>query len=1046
MSLGPGKIVPDPDLISRALRDDVILTRRRFLQLAGVSAAVIHLGGCERACRSGDGASNAPASTTSAVPDDPPFSVWREMRDAVRTSPDHLAARAARLVESRDPEAIFRFVRDEIVTIPAYPDAFGSRTGDALGQMRWGIRGTLRCGMGTPREKAELFASLLRDAGFQAEVVAGTLDPAVDRKALLLRTVRREFAPDVSPEQWEAWRRVLGVRPGPLRIIDADGRESAALGDRILDALPADTAAPPFDFSLTRVPLVRLVHDGTERYANPLVPDAAFGDARATRIAPVARASTLRPIEVLVQVSNTDDPSRRITVAHASWPFEDVVGRRIVLQFAPVGDLRAALRTPPNLIRAFTPVLVLDDVHATREELIERAVVGSMVTVGGDVVDGNDSRRVQAAGLPIAGSETSPSNVAQVDVTASASGFPLVRLRVSARDAAGAPVHDLAASAFAVMEDGRPLPFLMRQSRPPAPRLLLLFDQSGSLPADFRGRGAAVLGRRIAEAVLERQPDALMQVATVVLRSAAGVRSWTKDPATVEAAVRTATGWGSKFWSALGEAGRYGANIIALITDGRATDTPEERAKARAKIAAGPPVVSIAVGDVDRSSLDEIATLTGGATFTADDHEQAIEAILSQLNARGEQSIVIEYEAPPEGPERRTVEVRAGTGAGTDAYRVPPPAERAATPALAGIYLVIRRGSTEITRTLAGLPHDRRKSEPVDQALRDEVRAALFGTTLLSVEAGAPTLSAWLDDMLTARLTWKPLWEVALGRNDIDGFVKALESGIRTVPSHTLLLHPRLEQADEALTFETEPRMLLLNERPLPDDTIVRTADILSASGWATVAEDPREAFRLTVRRTARLAVAESALFPDSTPSRLGDRVLRHIPARGARPRDGIPAEWANVLHAYSGRHQLVPADEGPFAFWAVDGHGALLGVLPDGSGGGIAKDYGGMCKNINRTTALNQLLSRMFGMPFAFGALVLFAKAVAKQYLIAAAMVESLGDDTPDLGDCGKPSDFACDLLKDAATDMGPAAGVGIFEDLWELGFGDDLIKGFPD
>src|SRR5690606_9595833 len=121
-------------------------------------------------------------------------------------------------------------------------------------------------------------------------------------------------------------------------------------------------AAPAFDFSLSRVPLVRVAHNGVERYANPLVPAAAFGEARATQLGPAPRPSALRPVEVVVQVSNTDDPSRRITVAEGSWPLEDVIGRRIVRQFVPVGDLRAALRVPANQIRAFTPVLALDDV------------------------------------------------------------------------------------------------------------------------------------------------------------------------------------------------------------------------------------------------------------------------------------------------------------------------------------------------------------------------------------------------------------------------------------------------------------------------------------------------------------------------------------------------------------------------------------------------------------------------------------------------------------------------------------------------------------
>ncbi|MAK63112.1 MAG: hypothetical protein CMK09_19250 [Ponticaulis sp.] len=42
------------------------------------------------------------------------FDIWREMRAAMRTSPDHTLARSKALVTAGDRDAIFRFVRDEI--------------------------------------------------------------------------------------------------------------------------------------------------------------------------------------------------------------------------------------------------------------------------------------------------------------------------------------------------------------------------------------------------------------------------------------------------------------------------------------------------------------------------------------------------------------------------------------------------------------------------------------------------------------------------------------------------------------------------------------------------------------------------------------------------------------------------------------------------------------------------------------------------------------------------------------------------------------------
>lgn len=64
--------------------------------------------------------------------------------------PDHLESRMKNLVISKDAKAMFDFVRDEIHLIPANDRSLGY-----IGtQLKWGIKGALRYGMATPREKA----------------------------------------------------------------------------------------------------------------------------------------------------------------------------------------------------------------------------------------------------------------------------------------------------------------------------------------------------------------------------------------------------------------------------------------------------------------------------------------------------------------------------------------------------------------------------------------------------------------------------------------------------------------------------------------------------------------------------------------------------------------------------------------------------------------------------------------------------------------------------------------------------------------------------
>src|SRR5688500_18896753 len=46
------------------------------------------------------------------------FDVWREVRTAMRASPDHLPARAEALVAAGDLDGLFALVRDDVRTLP----------------------------------------------------------------------------------------------------------------------------------------------------------------------------------------------------------------------------------------------------------------------------------------------------------------------------------------------------------------------------------------------------------------------------------------------------------------------------------------------------------------------------------------------------------------------------------------------------------------------------------------------------------------------------------------------------------------------------------------------------------------------------------------------------------------------------------------------------------------------------------------------------------------------------------------------------------------
>lgn len=162
------------------------------------------------------------------------------------------------------------------------------------------------------------------------------------------------------------------------------------------------------------------------------------------------------------------------------------------------------------------------------------------------------------------------------------------------------------------------------------PRVLMIFDTSGSIPLTFRGDGAVAFGTELARKVLAAWPGAQFQIAA----SNFGVEpsgTWTSDLPTITNNLRHLGGFSSALWMTLADAGRFHATVIVFVTDGDILDylTPQ----LRAKIEAGPPAVMVGVGDVSttKGKLAELAQVSGGVAFTVQQPDAAVQAILGYL-------------------------------------------------------------------------------------------------------------------------------------------------------------------------------------------------------------------------------------------------------------------------------------------------------------------------------------------------------------------------------------------------------------------------------
>jgi hypothetical protein len=608
----------------------------------------------------------------------------------------------------------------------------------------------------------------------------------------------------------------------------------------------------------------------------------------------------------------------------------------------------------------------------------------------------------------VGGDPDAASRVTGLTLSASALSFPEVRLRLGAADSSNQPVWDLPASSMLVDEDGDEPGFILTATHPPDPKIVLLFDGSGSIPEAFDDDGVAAFAGDLATRVLAEYPTASFRLGGVLVGTPSLSPRWISTVEEVISEARRIATDGSELWSALAGTRRSEANAIVLVTDAQATDSPEQIAVARPWVASGPPVVVVGVGEVDQAKAEDLAATSGGAAVPATDPTQAVEAVFGFLTPRGEAPYRLQYRADLEGAQVRTVTVRVGPVAVAAQYEVPAAADRLAPPALAGIYLNIRYGSSRVTRTLAGIPETAATiTTPVPLALAEEVREALLGTAMISVEADAPLLSVWADDFLTAKLSVRPLWNVPA--SDLDAQVDALATGINHVPAASYAMHPPL--LNPGVVHPRGPRFLMLAGRHLPDTGFLSRADLLPLSGFSSTSPGA-VGFEETLAATARLAVVERDLFEDNTALRLEGRPLEYLRPSTSAPRDGPSATFARVLDEYSSFHRLYPADDGPFAFWAISRQGSLLGILPDGSGGGATHLVEAQCRQVSQVAAALQLAGGALG--WSYAVLVSLGKTIALQYLRAAVVVATL-DVAEVPAACDKTAkDLACDIVKD--------------------------------
>lgn len=795
---------------------------------------------------------------------------------------------------------------------------------DVTRGVRWGVRGTLRGGEGTPREKADLLVDLYERAGFEAELLTGGDPLSEDQvKKLFWRSAVPTFDPDISQVQLDAWNDELGLEDQPdIERPDPDGSERASLAETLVEQLPPQNewSLSPFDFRWgTGQLVVRVVADGEERYANLFDLAVPFGEAGVdvSRLAPAPAAEVPPDVEVTLEAASANTPDEPFDLVSGTWSVEELVGRQLLVQTLSGVDVFDQPGTRFRDVRSFVPALTVQGVDLTPEQMQTKTVMGDPVTRSADRLQVAQDGTVFRNGDPLVTptSSTDAEAVASLDVTADPTRYPEVKLSVDALDSGGVHVGGLPATAFGIADEDEPLGFEMRANEA-APRIRILSDESGSMPIEYRGEEMTATVESIRGAIRNDHPKARIH------------HQFTQ----------------SQLWTRLGEAAATDANVVVYITDGQVNDKMTD--EIQTVLENGPPVVLINVYDEVNRHVQSMADLSGGVQIPVSDTDTAIQAIVEYVEEAANQfpTYIFSYGAPSNDRSERTATVSLPDAGISGETTYDPPAEPISPPHLSGLYLTVKIGRREVTRTLAGWNPALDYRKPVTQAMLDDVAGALFGDHILSFEAGAPPLSVWTDDFLAAKRSVADL-DAALVSGDEEAIQDAKASGLLSIPPEVFLLAAPLPDAvtEDSLTFQDNVRVTLSHDQPVfGADHISSRGDILPLTRYNTAVDDPAEGFMLTLERTAYFAAVEATVFETTTETLLAGKTLKRY--RSGQT-DLDPTEdyrWRLfTIGSVSGARDfaLFPVGGDPYVFWNIDYQtGAVVGILPDGSGGGSAE------------------------------------------------------------------------------------------------------------
>ena len=802
------------------------------------------------------------------------FDILRYVQERIRSNPDHLPARYQQIINTGEAQDLIEFIKTRFDVVPPPTGWYSS-----VNYINWGEYGALNGGLGTPRELAELLASGLRRMGYEAEIIS------LGRQSVPQRPRKTAFDKrDFARIDWSDIKQRTGGKP--MSALPPE-RHYPDLWHRVAAAIPSDfegqqrlvhvenITLPSVRFRKKTAEQAHGAEDNADKrqtendwkVANLWGEDTALVmEGQRSIIAGARSRPRMVKLELLVKTSR-NRWHRLDKLLQAEFKEEALAGSVINVGFAPlIGSPEAVFTTRPSQVSRFQPFIKVSGDNPGLDE-DERKVFGDFISLRGEVGRFTEDDKL-VFGDKILTHGGDAGRVTRLEIReADVSRYPWIEVRFDPLDQQNNVVTGLAQSAFTASLDGQNVLLQLQTNTHSQPKIIFLIDGSTSVAPEYRADKLHDIVLNMTKEIKKTYPKALFKV----MGDSPNVitREWSDDAEFIAKKASSSGLTSNYMWRSVIAAAKMEADAIVYFNDGNDVDheiQPRSRKLGegvgyedlpmnyKIGLAAAPPVFTLGGERLPEHPLgpafEGIAKATNGKAFNITNHDEAVKAIMDELQAR--LGVYRGFVRAESNTTRKTTVLKLVIN-GVDEeieLEIPDKAWRHKPPSsVQGIYLrVSRRGVSSSLHRLAGAAFGTQVTEQDEH----NARLGMFGRYALIAQAGTPSASQMLDAAISERLSL----EQVLSAKTVDEKLQALAKASTLARSQFSYALPLSGVYDKGLRYwlDIEQRMLIDGQ----EKQVWRT-DILPFSFYAD-ASDKKAAFEQVFQASASINEREANL------------------------------------------------------------------------------------------------------------------------------------------------------------------------------------------